>query len=211
MMSNWVETEMGACQLHDARHAKRLAHLFGRLSEKLVPRIPSACHGWAETVAAYRCLDHPAIGEQEILSGHQHATLERIRTQDVVLLGQDTTFLDDGTTRPQKGMGTVKVKVREEHLLHPTVAFTPARLNVGVLGLQMWQRPEPPVAQERHRKPPAAKESARWLEGYQLACVVCEPREWHTIYTMQHHCPPPEAPPSLREMVCGAWPSSGAS
>jgi hypothetical protein len=26
-MSHWVETEMGACQLHDARHAKRLAHL----------------------------------------------------------------------------------------------------------------------------------------------------------------------------------------
>jgi hypothetical protein len=33
--------------------------------------------------------------------------------------------------------------------------------------------------------------------------VVCEPREWHTIYTMKHHCPPPEAPPSLREMVRG--------
>jgi hypothetical protein len=63
-MSNWVETEMGACQLHDARHAKRLAHLFGRRSEKLVPRIPSACHGWAETVAAYRCLDHPALASR---------------------------------------------------------------------------------------------------------------------------------------------------
>jgi hypothetical protein len=30
--------------------------------------------------------------------------------------------------------------------------------------------------------------------------VVFEPREWHTIYTMQHHRPPPQAPPSLREM-----------
>jgi Transposase DDE domain len=69
-------------------------------------------------------------------------------------------------------MGTVKVKVREEHLLHPTVAFTPARLNLGALGLKMWQRPEQPVAQERHRKPLAEQESARWLEGYQLACEV---------------------------------------
>ena len=33
-MGNWVETEMGGCQLHDARHAKRLAHLLGRLSER---------------------------------------------------------------------------------------------------------------------------------------------------------------------------------
>jgi hypothetical protein len=84
-------------------------------------------------------LDHPAIGEQAMLSGHLHATLERMRTQDVVL--QDTTCLDDGTTRPKKGMGTAKVKVREEHLRHPAVAFPPVHLTLGVLGLKMWQRP----------------------------------------------------------------------
>jgi Transposase Tn5 dimerisation domain len=31
--------------------------------------------------------------------------------------------------------------------------------------------------------------------------VVFEPREWHTIYTMQQHRSPPQAPLSLREMV----------
>jgi hypothetical protein len=128
-MSNWVEIELSACQLHDARHAKRLAQLFAWRSEKPVPSIPSACHGWAETVAAYRFLDNPAIGEQEILSGHKHATLDRIRAQAVVLLVQETTFLNDGTTQQKPGMGTVKVKSREEYLLHPTVAFTPARVN----------------------------------------------------------------------------------
>jgi Transposase DNA-binding len=171
-MSNWVETEMVACQLHAARHAKRLAQLLTRLSEKPVPSIPSACHGWAETVAAYRFLDNPAIGEQGILSGHQHATLERIRAQEVVLLVQDTTFLDYGTTQPKSGMGTVKIKVREEYLLHPTVAFTPERMNLGVLGLKVWQRPAQPVAHARHRKPIAEKESDRWLQGYQVACEV---------------------------------------
>ena len=171
-MSNWVATEMVACQLHDARHAKRLAQLLTRLSEKPVHSIPSACHGWAETVAAYRFLDNPAIGEQGILSGHQHATLGRIRAQEVVLLVQDTTFLDYGTTQPKSGMGTVKIKVREEYLLHPTVAFTPERMSLGVLGLKVWQRPVQPVAHERHRKPIAEKESYRWLQGYQLACEV---------------------------------------
>jgi Transposase Tn5 dimerisation domain len=33
--------------------------------------------------------------------------------------------------------------------------------------------------------------------------VVFEPREWHTIDLMQHHRHPPQAPPSLREMVRG--------
>jgi Transposase DNA-binding len=129
-MSNWVETELGACQLHDARHAKRLAPWFVRLSEKPVHSIPSACHGWAETVAASRLLDNPAISEPEMLSGHPHATLERIRAQEVVLLVQDTTFLNYGTTQQKPGMGTVQVKSREEYLLHPTVAFTPERVNL---------------------------------------------------------------------------------
>jgi hypothetical protein len=137
-----------------------------------VQSIPRACHGGTETVAAYRFLDNPAIGEPQILSGHQHATRERIRAPEVVLFGQDTTFLNDGITQPKKGMGTVKVKAREEPLLHLPVALPPERMNLGGLGLKRWPRPEPPVAQERHRKPLEANESSRWLEGSQLACEV---------------------------------------
>jgi hypothetical protein len=44
---------------------------------------------------------------------------------------QDTTFLNYGTLRPKQGMGTVKDKLREEYLLHLTVAFTPERVNLG--------------------------------------------------------------------------------
>jgi hypothetical protein len=33
--------------------------------------------------------------------------------------------------------------------------------------------------------------------------VMFEPREWHTIDTMQHHRAPPQDPPSLHEMVRG--------
>ncbi|HSF32695.1 MAG TPA: transposase DNA-binding-containing protein [Candidatus Tectomicrobia bacterium] len=128
-MSDWIEAELTECQRHDARHMKRLARLLGRLSERPVGSIPTACHGWAETVAAYRFLNNPDIGVQEILSGHTRATLERIRSQAVVLLVQDTTFLNYGTTQPKAGMGTVKIKTREDYLLHPTVAYTPERVN----------------------------------------------------------------------------------
>jgi hypothetical protein len=69
-------------------------------------------------------------------------------------------------------MGTVKINVREEYLLHPTVAVTPERMHLGGLGLKVWQRPEQPVAQERHRTPLEAQERYRWLEGYALACEV---------------------------------------
>jgi hypothetical protein len=176
-MSTWVAAEMAESQMHDARHAKRLAKLLSELSERPVSSIPSACHGWAETVAAYRFLDNPSVGCEEILSGHKQATVERIRVQEVALLVQDTSFLNYGTLQPKAGMGTVKERTSEEYLLHATVAFTPERVNLGVVGAKLWQRPEEPVAHERARKPIEEKESYRWLEGYALACEV------------QHACP----------------------
>jgi Transposase DNA-binding len=128
-MSEWVETELGACQLPDARHAKRLAQWFTRLRERPGHSMPRACHGWAEPVAASRFLDNPAMGEQAILSGPKQATLARIRAPAVVLLVQEPTVLKYGTTQRKPGMGTVKGKSREEDRRQPTVAFTPARVN----------------------------------------------------------------------------------
>lgn len=171
-MSEGIEAELAESQMRDKGHAKRLAHLLERVSEQAVSSIPRACHGWAETIAAYRFLETPLVSSTEILSGHQHATRERLQAQAVVLLVQDTTFLNYGTLRPKPGMGTVKEKRREEYLLPLTVAFTPERVNLGVLGLRMWQRPAEPVAHERARKPIEEKESYRWVEGYQLACAV---------------------------------------
>jgi hypothetical protein len=112
-MRHGVKTAMVACQLHAARHATRLAPLFTRRREKPGHRMPRAGHGWAEPVAASRLVDHPAMGEQAMLSGHQHATLARIRAQAVVVVGQDTTFLEDGPTHPPSGLGTVQLKARE--------------------------------------------------------------------------------------------------
>ena len=63
-------------------------------------------------MAAYRFFDNPDIGVPEILSGHTRATLERSRTQAIVLLGQDTTCLHYGTTQPKAGMGTVKPRFK---------------------------------------------------------------------------------------------------
>lgn len=164
-MSTWVAEEMNESQLHDARHAQRLATLLTRLGEQPGSSIPRACRGWAETGAAYRFLENPRVGVAEILSGHQQATVERIRAQEVALLVQDPSFLNYGTLQPKAGMGTVKARTCEEYLLHATVGFTPERVNLGVLGAKLWPRPEQPVGHKRKQRPIEEKESYRWLEG----------------------------------------------
>jgi hypothetical protein len=173
-MSDWGAAERAEGQRQDVRHTKWLARLFGRRSERPGGRIPTAGHGWAETVAAYRWLNTPDVGIQAMLSGQAPATLERIRAQAAVWLVQDTTCLTYGTTPPKAAMGPVKRNTREEYRLHSTGALTPERVHVGVVGRKGWQRPEEPLAQQRTSKSLAAHKRSRWLAGSQGACEVTQ-------------------------------------
>jgi hypothetical protein len=85
---------------------------------------------------------------------------------------QDTTFLEYIKDLVGKGVGTLREASRDEHLLHPRVAFTPARVNLGVLHHRFWQRPEEPVGHLRAQRPIEEKENYRWLVGYEVACTV---------------------------------------
>jgi hypothetical protein len=69
-------------------------------------------------------LQNPHMGVQEMVSGHPQATLERIRTQAVVLPVPDAPLLHDGTPPPKAGLGTVKSNTRAASLLPPTVALS---------------------------------------------------------------------------------------
>jgi hypothetical protein len=54
----------------------------------------SSERGWAETKAAYRLLDNPALEWRDVLEVHTERTAERMREHSVVLCLQDTTELD---------------------------------------------------------------------------------------------------------------------
>jgi len=169
---SWVANEVAGCRLKDQRLTQRLAVIVERLAAKPTASIPAACHGWGETQATYRFLSNARVEAEEILEGHSAATVQRIATEPVVLLVQDTTFLEYIKDLVSKGMGTLRETSRDEHLLHPSVAFTPTRVNLGVLHHQFWQRPEEPVGHLRAQRPIEEKESYRWLVGYEVACAV---------------------------------------
>jgi hypothetical protein len=151
--------------------------LLERLSAQPTQSIPAACRGWAETQAAYRFLHNERVEAVDILDGHSRATLQRMACEPVVLILQDTTFLEYVKDKARHGWGTLRRTVKDEYLLHPSVAFTPERVNLGVLGHHFWQRPEEPIGHQRKHRPLEAKESHRWLRGYEFACQV------------QRHCP----------------------
>ncbi len=53
--------------------------------------------GCSETLAVYRFLDNNKVNFEGIIEGHRQATVQRIKKEVVVLLAQDTTFLNYGT------------------------------------------------------------------------------------------------------------------
>jgi hypothetical protein len=172
-MQPWIADELPTVDLGDQRREARYSLLLDRLRTRPTASIPAACHGRAETEAAYRFFDNPRVQPETVLAPHRHATRQRLRQHAVVLLVQDTTALD--LTRPHEIVGgPLNEESRRGFYAHPLVAFTPQRVPLGTLQATRWARDAAdfPKGQQPKDPPIADKESCRWLEGYHQACAV---------------------------------------
>lgn len=171
-MQDWVQNEIEACEMADKRLVKRLGHVLDRLGSDPERSIPAANDSWAEIQGAYRFLSNSRVSSEDILSGHRAATLRRVQQEQVVLVAQDTTFFSFARQRKNEKLGTIKTLETDPHLLHVSAAFTPERVNLGVIGSSLWQRAEKGPAPVDRYRPIEEKESVRWLEHYRLACSL---------------------------------------
>ena len=171
-MSNWAEEETETADLGDDRLNKRFSIILHQLGTKPQLSIPAACGGWSETIAAYRFFDNHKTSFEQILKVHQDATIKRIKTLPVVLLAQDTTENDERVNLGPKGLGTLKNSKKTECRLHPTIAFTPDKICLGIIKADYWQRLEKSPRNERRNKGVDEKESKVWIESYQESCAL---------------------------------------
>jgi hypothetical protein len=171
----WVCEELESVNLGDQRLDKRMRKLVDRLASRPTVSIPAACCGWTETQGAYRFFDNEAVTDSSVLIPHRQAAIQRIQQERVVLLPNDTSEFDF-TSKKHKihGLGPLNDESRRGLFAHPTVAFTPERLCLGVLESDMWVRSELGKREERQAKAIEDKESFHWLTSYRLACAVAE-------------------------------------
>jgi len=172
MIAPWAKEEMAAADLKDKRLNKRLTRILSDLAERPTASLPAACGGEAELAAAYRFFDNEKVGYEGVLQPHREATRERIASQEVVLLVQDTTELD--LTRPQQqveGAGPMDSGERRGAFLHLMEAFTVDGTPLGAVAAEMWTRddeyfsqPQETKRRQRKARPIEQKESFRWLE-----------------------------------------------
>jgi hypothetical protein len=173
----WVEEELESIDLGDERLGKRCQLLLKRFAADAQASVNGACRGWSESVGAYRFFDHEAVDEHRVLQPHRDATLKRMEEHPVVLVVQDTTELDYTSRRNSlRGAGPLNDETRVGFYDHLQVAFTPHRLCLGVLAMEVWARDWETfrTCKERKYDPIQTKESYRWLQGYRRACQIAE-------------------------------------
>ena len=155
--------ELASIDLGDKRLNKRAVLLAERMAAAPTKSIPFACHGWAETQAAYRFLHTEGIDAWSILDPHILCTEQRMRACPVVLCLQDTTSLDYNGQQIE-GLGPIQYEPERGMFLHPTYTVTPEREPLGLLDCWTWSRGEKGPDGKR---PPDILESDRWVEGYE--------------------------------------------
>lgn len=184
----WIERELAAAQLPDARLKKRLQQLGAQLSKGVGRSIPWACQDWTATKAAYRFFSNSRVGEEQILASHFQATRQRIqRSQEPVLIVHDTTEFSY-RRKDMEAVGVVsKRTVSKDSLgqskyfttcgicLHSSLAVTLKGLPLGLTAVKFWNRKSfksPERKRKAKRAPVEQKESLRWLENLRASTAL---------------------------------------
>jgi Transposase DNA-binding/Transposase Tn5 dimerisation domain len=173
----WYEEEFETIDLGDKRLNKRVMHIVENLGLAPGRTIPQSFKTWGEIKACYNFFSNDLVSEQKLLAPHLEKTIERIREYSVVLLISDTTDINYTTKEAMKGKERLDNK-QNGIWLHPTIAVTPERLNLGIVDANFWHR-QPEVAEKnsasrtvRDKAPIEEKESYRWLQSYLKACEI---------------------------------------
>lgn len=181
MNADWVENEFSTIDLGDARVDERAKKILNGFEKNPGAPIAQAFKGWKEIKACYRFFDNARITPEKILVPHSVATIKRIKKYPLILMVSDSTS-GDYTGKPSiEGLGRLAANQHGNNLgifLHSTLAVTPERLCLGVVGAKIWTRPiEKNITLSRKQKesrPIEEKETYRWIESYNLTCEVAE-------------------------------------
>jgi hypothetical protein len=175
--TGWAEQEFGQCELGDPRRTRRLVKIVGDQSAQ-----PSGSYSQAsggnrhELKGYYRFLNsgREEINPESLIQTHRTQTIRRMKRESTVLIVQDTTELNFSSRRACKGLGVLGTNQTgtQSHGLdwHSCLAVGESGLPLGVLRLHGYA-PESAQGKDPNR-PIEQKESYRWLEAYQDACVV---------------------------------------
>jgi hypothetical protein len=167
---DWAEEEFFDAKLGDERRVKRLITIVRDFYARPQGNIPQACGSRAKTKAAYRFFDDKNNTMEKIHKPHYEATLNRIKSEKVVLAVQDTTTLNYSTHPATTDLGLIGSK--QEGLIglmvHDTMSFNVEGTPLGIMDVQCWARDPADFGKKhlRHQYSIEQKESNKWIKSF---------------------------------------------
>lgn len=167
---DWVEEEWGQAALGDARLNQRLMTLGRDFYARPQGNVAHCCNGdRAKTKAAYRFFDHEQVTMEAVLQSHYQATAQRMAKETVVVVPQDTTFLNYSTHPAAENLGLIGSQAEGliGLVVHDTMAFNLEGTPLGLVDVQCWAR-DPEQFGKKHKRRQLQfeeKESVKWLRS----------------------------------------------
>lgn len=168
----WAEHEFKDVDFGDKRLNKRSVKIAEGFHKQPNASIPKAMGNWADTQATYRFFKNKRVHVDPMLDSHVEATKERIAEHEIVLLPQDTTYLNHDSHPQTEGLGPIgsnQNNTAQGIILHDTLALTTDGLALGIVDWQTWTRDQEDFGKgkKRKNKPIDEKESNKWLKSYE--------------------------------------------
>src|SRR5512136_556282 len=132
-MDMWAAAELRNANLGDRRLNRRLVRIVETLAAQPSASVPQACGNWADTKAVYRFWDDEQVDPQAIRDGHRLSTLERVVSEGVVLLIQDTTELDFAHHPATRGLGPLEHAAQLGMKVHSVLAVSTDGVPLGLI------------------------------------------------------------------------------
>jgi hypothetical protein len=104
---NWAVATFGAAELGDPRRTDRLVKVASALAKNPSASLPHAMETWGETLGAYRFLNNPTLGYEDIIMPHWTQTYHDAAHGSRTLLLADTTEIDFSTHSALEGLAPI--------------------------------------------------------------------------------------------------------
>ncbi|MFI5344338.1 MAG: transposase DNA-binding-containing protein, partial [Chlamydiales bacterium] len=176
-MEDWINHEFLELDFGDKRVEKSGKRIINTLSKQPGASIPKAFNTGSEVKACYEFFHSGKVTPERILKPQQQATLERIKGEAVILLPQDTSALNYSSKPSIRDLGNIGGPKNQGIFVHPLLAITPTRINLGIVDAKIWIREEKNTQLTDHQiyaLPLEEKEKFRWVESYRVGCQVAQ-------------------------------------
>lgn len=173
---SWLESEFETVDFGDERISKRFKNLLSGFMKNAQDNISSAFGKWSDIKACYRFLSNSKVTPKNILQPHQDKTLQRIASQEQVLLLHDTTYIDYKNRTKTKDLDYITNTPMTKNpvkglILHNSLAVSSDGIPLGIWGQDFVERKRLRgrniTKNASSKKPIEEKESFRWLKAVQ--------------------------------------------